>query len=88
MQAGDDLTLPSTSEDEGPISFETKKKVPRSLDEQYAAYETNVKELVSYLKLYGMFELKDGQSYDIYNNINKDPFTWKEYDLGKGIVKN
>ena len=27
-----------------------------------------------------MFELKDGQNYDVYNNINKDPFTWKEYN--------
>ena len=35
-----------------------------------------------------MFELKDGQSYKPFNNINIDPFTWKEYNLTDALVKN
>jgi len=44
--------------------------------------------VVSYLKLFGMFELKDGQSYDTYKGINRDPFTWKEYPLDSSLIMN
>lgn len=27
-----------------------------------------------------MFELKDGPVYKVHNKINKDTFTWKEYN--------
>ena len=27
-----------------------------------------------------MFEIKDGQEYELYNGINEDPFTWKTYN--------
>jgi len=51
---GDNLDV---SED---VSFEEKNALVLTLDEQYALYEKNVREIVSYLKLEGMFELKDG----------------------------
>jgi len=27
-----------------------------------------------------MFEIKNGQNYEIYNKINPDPITWKRYE--------
>lgn len=35
-----------------------------------------------------MFEIKDGQDYYLYNNINTDPFTWKNYELENSIEFN
>jgi len=35
-----------------------------------------------------MFELKDGKSYDVYKNINRDPFTWKKYSLKDSLKNN
>ena len=35
-----------------------------------------------------MFELKDGQDYNLYNNINADPFTWKMYNISEQLQEN
>ena len=40
------------------------------------------------MKLTGMFEVKKGQDYVIYKNINEDPFTWKPFNLSDSIYKN
>lgn len=67
------------------ISFE-KKTI--SLEDSYAQYNQTVKDIAQYLKLVGMFEVKDGQSYSLFNDINEDPFTWKEYPLMDNLVYN
>ena len=28
-----------------------------------------------------MFQIKDGSKYDLYNNINEDPFSYKYYNI-------
>jgi len=38
-----------------------------------------VKLVAQYLQVQGMFETKLGQNYDLFNEVNEDPFTWKEY---------
>ena len=36
-----------------------------------------------------MFEIKDGQEYNNYGGINKDPFTWKIYPVNENnLVMN
>ena len=68
----------SGDDDVDGIAFETKTV---SLSEQYANYNKTVADLAKYLKVGGMFELKDGQDYSSYNNINLNPFTWKDYKV-------
>lgn len=36
----------------------------------------------------GMYELKNGQIYDIFENINKDAITWKNYNLSNELKMN
>ena len=36
--------------------------------------------LASYMSIDGLYFTRNGQSYDIYNNLNKDPFTYKKYE--------
>ena len=35
-----------------------------------------------------MFQVKNGQDYRMFKNINPDPFTWKEQDMVKAIKRN
>ena len=58
------------------------------MQEQYDAYNNTVAQLVRYIGLTGMFELKDGQEYSIYKNITVDPFTWKQYNASKNLRYN
>ena len=67
------------------IQFEKKEQ---TLAEKYALYNSTVAQIASYLELGGMFELKDGQTYSIFNNSNVDAFTWKNYDLGASLYYN
>ena len=39
--------------------------------------------IVSYLNIIGMFEAKNGDMYETFNGINKDTFTWKNYENTK-----
>ena len=45
-------------------------------------------DLAKYLKVGGMFELKDGQDYSMYENINLNPFTWKDYNVEGSLRGN
>ena len=40
-----------------------------------------VNEIVKYLSIGGMFQIKDGFHYDSFEDINVDPFTFKQYDM-------
>jgi len=59
-----------------------------TVEEKYKAYETNVREISTYLEISGMFETKFGQDYGIFNAINEDPFTWKQYPIEDNIQLN
>ena len=67
------------------IQFEKKEL---TLAEKYALYNQTVAQIASYLELGGMFEMKDGQTYSIFNNSNEDAFTWKQYDLAASLYYN
>ena len=44
-------------------------------------YELHIRLLARYLKVYGLFEIKDGLSYAVFNtSVNPDTFSWKAYD--------
>lgn len=45
-----------------------------------ADYVSNVKLVQRYLDFQAMFEIKDGQDYKMFKDINEDPFTWKVYE--------
>ena len=36
--------------------------------------------LSNYLEIGGLFEIKKGRQYDIFNNLNEDSFTYKSYN--------
>ena len=40
-----------------------------------------VKEISKYLSIGGMFQYRNGFNYEVADNINVDPFTFKMYDL-------
>jgi len=61
---------------------------PKSLQDQYNQYNKTVKQLVKYIGMNGLFEVKDGQEYSVYNNLNKDPFTWKQYNASANLRLN
>jgi len=44
--------------------------------------------VASYLEIGGMFESKMGQDYQVYNNINSDPFTWKIQSNAEALFLN
>ena len=35
-----------------------------------------------------MFLLRNGKDYSVYKKMNKDLFTWKQYDLSDALTKN
>ena len=39
---------------------------------QISSYNENVIEIVKYLNIEGMFEVRNGQTYKVYNSINVD----------------
>ena len=42
-------------------------------------YEENVMKVVSYLSIGGMFEVRTGLKYDLFNKINSHSFDWRMY---------
>ena len=40
------------------------------------------------MNILGMFEIKDGLKYTMYNKINADQFTWRKYDKQLRINKH
>jgi len=56
-------------------------------EEEYSYNET-VKQVVSFMKWDGLFELKNGSDYTLFNGLNPDPFTWKDYDLSNSLRMN
>ena len=34
-----------------------------------------------YLQFYGMFEKRNGSEYSTFNDINKDLYSWKKYEI-------
>ena len=54
--------------------------------DQQLSYEKDVQELSKYITIGGMFELRTGRNFSMFNNINTDAFTWKKYPTE--IVKN
>lgn len=49
---------------------------------KHIAYETsyglNIINITDYLAIYGMFEIKNGSRYEIYEAKNEDSYTWKK----------
>ena len=39
-----------------------------------------MKLVTRYIDIWGFYEIKNGQEYRLFRNINKDPFTWKKYN--------
>ena len=46
-----------------------------------ALYEEIVKNVTSFMKLSGMFQMKNGMQYKLFENINQNAISWKQYDL-------
>ena len=59
-----------------------------TIDEQIALYEKSVKNLTSFMKVSGMFELQNGQQYQLFDNLNENAITWKNYDMKNALQKN
>ena len=35
-----------------------------------------------------MFELQNGQQYQLFDNLNENAITWKNYDMKNALQKN
>ena len=43
-------------------------------------YGQTVRNISKYIDVFGMFENKNGPSYQVYNNITPDLYNWKRYN--------
>ena len=59
-----------------------------TIDEQIAQYEEIVRNITSFIEFSGMFELKNGQQFQLFESVNKDAITWKYYNLSNSLNKN
>lgn len=49
-------------------------------------YKEYVMKIASYLSIGGLFEIRDGLTFSMFNNINEHSFDWKYY--GQNIETN
>jgi hypothetical protein len=59
---------------------EVEKEEELSEEEQYKQYNITVSLLASYMSIGGLYFTREGQSYEIYNNLNLDPTSHKMYN--------
>ena len=46
------------------------------------SYFEEVEEMSKLIEIFGMYEVKEGIDYEVYNSsLNEDVFTWKNYKL-------
>ena len=38
--------------------------------------------ITDYLAIYGMYEIKQGSKYDVYDNKTVNQYVWKKYENG------
>jgi hypothetical protein len=47
-----------------------------------------VAQVSKYIGVQGMFELKEGQEYSVFNNTNADMYSWKKYEVANTLEVN
>lgn len=63
------------------VSFDDEPdEEPKSEKQQLEAYEKNLLQVSKYIEIGGMFEIRNGMDYTMFNGLNKNSFDWKAYN--------
>ena len=56
----------------------------KELEFENLSYFEEVSKISKMLEIFGMYEVKEGINYEVYNtSLNADVFTWKDYQINQ-----